>query len=251
MTTRTRLLLFVVLTAALAWLGIKLARVQQERREESEKADAYLRRASEKAARGNHAPQPPPQPRGSILALDCPALAILQQLPGRPAVDVAVRADRPAHRIIHLADWHLVPEDLFARDLRGRLGRPPSREELAKHFREHLLQVEGVQQEQMAILRHLIRHHGLTTVLQEGVTAEDYEDYQLRLDLLAGEEEDKDFDLTDDRHAVLLQVGAAGRLLIRHELQSVLPLESKPGRFFPSSGRASTRKRSERGSWPS
>jgi hypothetical protein len=80
-------------------------------------------------------------------------------------------------------------------------------------------------QEQLAILRHLIQHHGLTSVLQEGVTAEDYEDYQLRLDLLAGEEEDKDFGLTDDRRVVLLRVGAAGRLLIRHELQSVLPLD--------------------------
>jgi uncharacterized protein (TIGR02996 family) len=44
-------------------------------------------------------------------------------------------------------------------------------------------------------------------VLQEGVTAEDYEDYQLRLDLLVGEEEDS----TDDCRVILLQVGTAGR----------------------------------------
>jgi hypothetical protein len=53
MKTRTRLLLFVVLVVALAWLGIKLA--QEERR----KADTSLRRPQEKAPPGGHAPQPP------------------------------------------------------------------------------------------------------------------------------------------------------------------------------------------------
>src|SRR3954447_22816834 len=55
-----------------------------------------------------------------------PAAAILRQLPGAARVEILVSPAQPARRIVHLADWHFVPQDLFALDLRGASGKPLS-----------------------------------------------------------------------------------------------------------------------------
>src|SRR5262249_17434730 len=56
--------------------------------------------------------------------LTASAELLLRQLPGVVRVEVAVRAEQPTHRIVHLRDWHFVPRDLYARDRRDSAGRP-------------------------------------------------------------------------------------------------------------------------------
>ena len=55
-----------------------------------------------------------------------------------------VGAPKPAHRIIHLQDWHYVPREEFAPDVRQQVGRPVSDEDVDKLYRKHLLEVELV-----------------------------------------------------------------------------------------------------------
>src|SRR5262249_41205661 len=108
---------------------------------------------------------------------------ILRQLPGVADVAVAVRADAPARRIVHLRDWHLVPRDQYAAELRA--ARPGlSDSDVDRLYRELTLEVEAVQLEQMAFLRCLIRHHGLRRVCAEGLTERNLPDFRERVEAL-------------------------------------------------------------------
>jgi hypothetical protein len=81
----------------------------------------------------------------------------LKQLPFVSRVERTGPA-KPTSRIIHLRDWHFVPEEL------AKLDSDP--------FERQHLRVEIVQTEHAAILRCLARHHGLRSVHVEGYTPE-------------------------------------------------------------------------------
>jgi hypothetical protein len=157
---------------------------------------------------------------------------LLRQLPGVVQVEVAVRAEQPTHRIVHLRDWHFVPRDLYALD---------SNDEPYEQF---LQKVDAVQQEQMTLLRCLIRDRGLRRVFAEGMTAEDLPHYKERIAVLRDMEQNQIpelralltrtktakhkaeiVDMLDQHKARLLELGAAGRLLIAGEIDGVLPLD--------------------------
>ena len=122
-----------------------------------------------------------------------------------------------------------------------------------------LLEVEAVQLEQMALLRCLIKHHGLKRLYCEGLTAKDLPNYkekiavlremeqtqisELRKQLAEVREMLKGIDPNSERHGKvkkieaevcdlidqhrlrLLELGAPGRLLIAGEIDDVLPLD--------------------------
>lgn len=184
---------------------------------------------------------------------------LLRGLPGVVRVEVGVRADQPTCRIVHLRDWHFVPKDLYALDMKTATGRELTDDEIDRLHRELLLQVEAVQLEQMALLRCLVKHHGLKRLHCEGLTAKDLPNYkekiavlremdrtqisELRNQLAEVRELLKGTDPNSDRHAKvkkieaevcalidqyrlqLLELGAPGRLLIAGEIDDVLPLD--------------------------
>jgi hypothetical protein len=167
------------------------------------------------------------------------------------------------HRIVHLRDWHFVPKDLFAIDMKNAHGRELADDEINRLYEEHLLEVEAVQLEQMSLLRCLIRHHGLRTIHCEGLTPHDLPNYYEKIAVLrdmeknevphlraqlqevrdlkaamagkgeAGSEryektvaiEKEVAALLDQHQGRLREVGAAGRLLIAGEIETVLPLD--------------------------
>jgi hypothetical protein len=152
----------------------------------------------------------------------------LRQLPGVVQIEVAVRADEPAHRIVHLRDYHYVPKDLYD----------------GGSYAEFLQQVDAVQQEQMALLRCLIEHHGVQRIFAEGLTSKDLPHYKERIaglrdmektqipelrELLARARTERQraeiVGMLDEHKTRLLELGAAGRLLIAGELDNVLPLD--------------------------
>jgi hypothetical protein len=112
------------------------------------------------------------------------------------------------------------------------------------------LEVELVQLEQLALLRCLIKDHGLRRIFAEGLTAKDLPNYRERIAALRDMERDQIPEFREqlmrvqelssaqarrveseivgmlDQHKVrLLQLGAAGRLLIAGEIDEVLPLD--------------------------
>jgi len=99
-------------------------------------------------------------------------------------VEVLVAVRKPTRRIVHLRDWHLVPRELHAVDLRQAAGRAVSDEEVDVLHAEHLLEVELVQLEQTAILKCLTKHHRLRRVLSEGLTAQGVAVYKAKVDAL-------------------------------------------------------------------
>jgi hypothetical protein len=127
--------------------------VEQERQSSAAAVEAYV-----------------PKVKGSINEPSSPAAEILRHLPGVAGVEVLVAAPNPTHCIIHLRDWHFVPKELFALEARHSAGRPLSDEEVNSLYEQNLLDVELVQIEQEAILRCLVRHHELRSVLVEGLT---------------------------------------------------------------------------------
>jgi hypothetical protein len=192
-----------------------------------------------------------------------PVLDLLRQLPGVVQVELGVPAEKPMHRIVHLRDWHFVPKNLYAIDIMNAAGREVSGEEIDRLHQELLLEVEAVQLEQMALLRCLIRHHGLKRIYCEGLTTNDLPNYKERVAVLRDMEKDQIPELRkqlgdvrnlmkgmqetgrtktqgyeqakrietevaamlDQHQARLLELGAAGRLLIAGEIDEVFPLD--------------------------
>jgi hypothetical protein len=102
-----------------------------------------------------------PQATGSVADLRTETDALLRQLPGVVEVEVLVACPKPAHRVIHLRDWHWVDRDTLATEWAHDLGRSLPPEELDRRYEEALWQVELVQRELLTVLRCLVRHHGL------------------------------------------------------------------------------------------
>ena len=200
-----------------------------------------------------YAPQSPTR----IDDLASPVVDLLRQLPGVVRVEVGVAPQKPTARIVHLRDWHFVPKDLYALDMKQAHGRELTPEEIDRLHQELLLEVQLVQLEQMALLRCLIKHHGLKKVFAEGFSPSELVAYREKIGLLRSMEkkqipeirtqleevrklqdgttgklseeaqgiEKQLLALLDEHKHRLLETGAAGRLLISGELEDVLPLE--------------------------
>ncbi len=190
-------------------------------------------------------------PKSSIQIddLDSSIADLLRQLPGVAKVESSKTTDKPTSRIIHLRDWHFLPKALFAQDVETANDQKMSPNEIDRLYQEFLLEVDLVQIEQIALLRCLIKHHGLKAVYSEGLSPDALSDYQAKIAVLRSMEReqmpvirqqleearklgDEALEIQNklqvmlDEHKVrMLEIGAAGRLLVSGELDDVLPLE--------------------------
>lgn len=175
---------------------------------------------------------------------------LLRGMPGVADVEVH-QVSKPTHRIIHLRDWHFISKELFAIDHRDEA---LTDEELDERYHEFLKQVDSVQLEQMTLLRTLIQQHGLKRLFCEGLTSKDMPNYREKISILKGMEgnqiarlkrqlnevrellvekpdpdaqvmEAKILDLLYGSYWRLVEMGAAGRLLVSGEIEEVLPME--------------------------
>ena len=160
----------------------------------------------------NYSPRSPEK----ITDLTVPPTNVLKGLPGVQDVQIQVQHTRPQRRIIHLRQWHFVPRDLFAREMRADRGDVTD-EEIDLHHQSLLLEIELVQIRFKAMLRCMIRHHGLEVVYVEGLTEKGMRDF---LSLIVFLREQKSSARED-----LLRIGAAGQLLLSADLKGVLPLD--------------------------
>jgi hypothetical protein len=194
-------------------------------------------------------PKPSTRTQAAGQSLDDLRLDPISLLRGLPFV-VKVEATGPAtptRRIVHIRDWHLVPRDQFALDLRSR---QPSLSDAAidREYERHVAEVEAVQLEQEAVLRCLAQHHGLGRVRVEGLTREEMEEgITLRLALLAARENG-----VYEWQKFRLESGAAC-LLASKGVLDVLPLEdekaleqanpTRTGRYAPDPEAINRRRR--------
>jgi hypothetical protein len=193
---------------------------------------------------------------GNVADLSLPAADILKQLPGVEQVETLVAVAKPAGRIVHLANYHTVPRELAVAEFEQMHKRHLTDAERDDLYRQLLLQVEIVQAEQLALLRCLVRHHGLKAVFLEGLTPDKASEWQDQLALLAKvdadlaevekqlrtvrqflktgikEQADKAKGIESELLTIrwqqlplLLEVGAPGRLLVRKEIGAVWPLD--------------------------
>jgi hypothetical protein len=206
-----------------------------------------------------------PKVAGIVDDLDLPAEPLLRQLPGVVRVERSGPEGRPQTRIVHVRDWHFVPRDLYALDMRTAWGRDLTDAEIDRLHEELLLEVELVQEEQLAMLRCLVKYHGLKKIYSEGLTPAGLANYREIIktlkkmetdevpsarkqlaevrELLAGmgdrgQEDTERYraaagieaqlaKMIDDHRHRLLEFGAAGRLLIAGELEEVVPLDDE------------------------
>lgn len=199
-----------------------------------------------------------PTRQDGIDDVNAPVHVLLQQLPGVAEVERRLPVEAPTNRIIHLRNWHWIPKEHFVIDVRSSDPELDT-DEIDRLYEEFLHEVELVQVEQMALLRCLIKHHGLTKVFSEGFSPSEVEAYQVKIAGLKAMEADqvprvrKQLEevrklladvtgdqmenakaieaqllaLLDEHKQRMLEVGAAGRLLISGELEAVLPLEGE------------------------
>lgn len=197
---------------------------------------------------------------------------------------VRATRERPrqfTHRIIHIRNWHFLPKDLFAAEFRQINGAKSKQSTIDPRYEEFLSEVEAVQQEQIAMLRRLIQQHGLTVVYYEGLIKDEVPLYrskvkslrklgesipeiefnirELRLFRRELEESDEQISarienatnieqklkrVLNNYRYDLLQIGAAGRLLMSGELKDVRPVDdrSQLARSNPQTSNGSIRR---------
>jgi hypothetical protein len=184
---------------------------------------------------------------GDLSDLSIPAVRTLLRSPKAQGVELSPAHGSPIHRIIHLKNWHVVPKELFAADLRDLADEPVSDNEIDRLYEKHLDNVESLQKEQIRLLRHFIQNHGLKRVYYEGLTDEDKPLFEMKIETYASTQNDS-AEITRDveemlaeaddpelrrqlegvlrgRRMFLLEMGAVGQLLMTGELEDVLPVE--------------------------
>jgi hypothetical protein len=134
----TRHFCFAVL-AALAGAAAGCSRGEESRPAEGRLSRLQAEVERQREASAKAAADYAPKVKGPLDDLTAPAADLLRQLPGVVEVEALVSPAKPTRRIIHLRDWHFVPEDLFALDLRNSAGKPLSDEEAKARYREFLL----------------------------------------------------------------------------------------------------------------
>jgi hypothetical protein len=167
----------------------------------------------------------------SASGLHAPNAAVLRNIPGVASVTVHAAKSGPAHRIIHIRDWHFVRLPDFAADLRA-VGKLLSDDAIASRYEKFLTEVESVQAEQRQLLAHLIQQHGLKQVYIEGLTREELPAFRQRIERLRKFEQHKPKGKTAIEELILhehrldrLEIGAAGQLYLAGELAEVAHAE--------------------------
>ena len=164
---------------------------------------------------------------------------LLKAFPNAAIVE-AKPIDNPTQFLIHILDWHFVDKADFLADMKDQ----GITENLDVTYLKHLDDVEAVQSQQKALLQALKEKYFVNEVFIEGLSAEDQEEFNSRVEQLrtlgrtleairllnqARENEEVKAKLgtveTSHRRE-LLRIGAAGQLQSKRTLK-VLPAEDK------------------------
>jgi hypothetical protein len=156
-----------------------------------------------------------PAAPGSLDDLRSNAVALLAQADGVVQVKRLVAVDRPKHRIIHVRDWHVVPHDEFAADLRDE-DETLSDVEVERLYAESLAATQHVQDSQRKLLRWLSRQD-VRRVYLEGLTDLDMPAYLAMVRAVGRQGAD----------VLPPHFGAPARALVAGEIDEIVPAEDE------------------------
>jgi hypothetical protein len=157
---------------------------------------------------------PEPQPTGKLADLRSNAVYLLEQSDGVGRVKRLVAPRRPTHRIIHIADLHLIDRDDLAADLRDQDSTVTDDDVDAEH-QAIVAAVGRVQASQRELLRWLSKYEDVRSVYIEGLTDRDEATYATMVRLVEKGRLDPAL------------IGAAGQALIAGHIDAVLPAEDE------------------------
>lgn len=139
--------------------------------------------------------------------------------------------------VIHILNYRYIPIVDYAYDMPWpytieTLSLPADSETFSKYV-DFLKDVDAVQKQQKSLLRDLIKKRKLKAVYIEGLTEKNYKDTLKSIEATKEREknEKETLDPTDQYFEALnktnlLQLGAAGQLVVKGELKTVLPAEN-------------------------
>lgn len=137
--------------------------------------------------------------------------------------------------VIHILNYRYIPIVDYAYDMPWpytieTLSLPADSETFSKYV-DFLKDVDAVQKQQKRLLRDLIKKRKLKAVYIEGLTEKNYKDALNSIEATKErEKKEKKLNPTDQYFEALdktdlLQLGAAGQLVVKGELKTVLPAE--------------------------
>lgn len=145
---------------------------------------------------------------------------------------IPVTAKAEPDTIIHMLNTHYVGPGEFAADLKDQ-DSEITQEEIDKAYSQFLRSVESTQQDQMRSLKRLIEKHQLKAVYVEGVSEKNHKGVLRFIQTLKEYEANKpeppesaiDKLIAAQNKIDLMELGAAGRLVVSGELETILPAE--------------------------
>ncbi|HWB08764.1 MAG TPA: hypothetical protein VG826_06055 [Pirellulales bacterium] len=129
-------------------------------------------------------------------------------------VERLVSPGRPARRIVHIADFHLISRADYGTFLRQD-DPDISETKVEEEFQKLKATVRGVQANQLRLIRWLAKEHDVRVVYLEGLTENDKDAYANMVRLVR--EGELDYGL----------IGAAGQALIAGDIEVVSPAEEQ------------------------
>ena len=130
--------------------------------------------------------------------------------------------------MIHILNRNYVTPEVFATDLKDQ-DNTLTKKQIDKQYSEFLEGVEARQKEQVELLRRLIKKHKLKSAYIEGLTEKNYKKVMKSIELLKKYEKSKE-DLLDTFLELFawqdkIELGAAGQLVVKGELENLLVTE--------------------------
>ena len=137
--------------------------------------------------------------------------------------------------VIHVLNWHFVSLDDFAADLKANTGKPLTDDQIKEKYWAFQDDLKAIQNQQIVLLRQLIKKHKLKSVYIEGLTEKNKKEVMGAIESLKEYEKNKadpnwspplsrgflELFARQDK----LELGAAGQLVVKGELDTLLPAE--------------------------
>ena len=130
--------------------------------------------------------------------------------------------------IIHIVNYPYLTPEVFGTQLKDQNSKV-TQKQIDKAYRSFLKVVETTQQDQIVVLRHLIKKYKLKAVYSEGLTEKSHPEIMKSIESIKEYEKTKENPIDENLEFLTWQdklaLGAAGRLVVKGELETLFVTE--------------------------